>query len=62
MKKIMKNYYLSITAACGYKLEQLDKLYRYGQECYAYAINFQISDMAVLQQKSDADSFGHPWG
>lgn len=51
-EKDHEKYYLSITAACGYKLEQLDKLYRYGQECYAYAINFQISDMAVLQKKA----------
>lgn len=45
--------YLSITAACGYKIEQLDKLYRYGGECYAYAINFQITDSVALAKKAD---------
>lgn len=42
---------LSVSAPLGYQLENLDKVYRYGKECYAYVINFQITDVSNLQKK-----------
>lgn len=49
-----QKYFLSISAECGYKLEQLDKIYRYGAECYAYAVNFQITDIEKLNKKQES--------
>ena len=34
-------YFIGMTASCGYKLEQLDKVYRYGREIYAYIVTFK---------------------
>ena len=34
-------YLIGMTASCGYKLEQLDKVYRYGREIYAYIVTFK---------------------
>ena len=33
-----------ITSECGYKLEQLDKVFRYGREIYAYVVTFSVKD------------------
>ena len=43
--------YLAVSAECGYQLEHLDKVYRYGAECYAYVVNFQITDKQSLETK-----------
>lgn len=42
---------LSIDEQTGYELEQKDKFFRYGAECYAYAINFQITEISLLKNK-----------
>lgn len=35
---------VGIHAECGYKLEQLDKVFRYGREVYAYVVTFSVKD------------------
>ena len=50
MKNDKKNI-LSINPKFGYTLENLDKIYRYGSECYSYIINFQIVDKSILEKK-----------
>lgn len=35
---------IGIHAECGYKLEQLDKVFRYGREVYAYVVTFSVKD------------------
>lgn len=35
---------IKITSQCGYKLEELDKVYRYGREVYAYVVTFSAKD------------------
>ena len=37
-------YLVGISSACGYKLEDLDKIYRYGKEKYAYILSFSVRD------------------
>lgn len=39
---------VGITAGCGYKLEQLDKVFRYGREVYAYVVTFSVRDCAEV--------------
>lgn len=36
---------LPINYDLGYKLEKLDKVYRYYKECYAYTINFEVQQL-----------------
>ena len=36
---------IRINSEVGYKLENLDKIYRYYRECYAYTINFEINQL-----------------
>ena len=36
---------ISISPTLGYKLESLDRIYRYYKECYAYTINFETKQM-----------------
>ena len=45
--------FLSVSAACGYKLEQLDRIFRYGAEKYAYVMNFQLTDVEKLSNKNN---------
>lgn len=40
---------IGITAKCGYKLEQLDKVYRYGREVYAYLVTFSVKDIEEVK-------------
>ena len=46
---------IEILPKCGYKLEELDKIYRYGREVYAYAISFSVKEsretLAGLRKK-----------
>lgn len=35
---------IHISSACGYKLADLDKIYRYGKEKYAYILSFSVRD------------------
>lgn len=35
---------VGISAACGYRLGGLDKIYRYGKEKYAYILSFSVRD------------------
>ena len=50
-KQNHKKNFLSINPSFGYDLENLDKIYRYGSECYSYIINFQIVDKSVIEKK-----------
>lgn len=43
---------LSVCPSCGYQLENLDKIFRYGKECYAYIVNFQITDSDTILTKA----------
>lgn len=43
---------IGISAECGYKLEQLDKVFRYGREVYAYVITFGVRDSAEILKVS----------
>lgn len=52
-----KRSYLAVSAECGYQLEHLDKVYRYGAECYAYVVNFQISDKESLENKIEQQCY-----
>ncbi len=36
---------VGIRADCGYKLESLDKVFRYGREIYAYVVTFSVKDL-----------------
>ena len=38
---------IGIEAACGYQLVNLDKVYRYGAEIYAYIITFGIKEVGA---------------
>jgi len=49
--------YLAVSAECGYHLEHLDKVYRYGAECYAYVVNFQIIDKQTLETKTEQQNY-----
>ena len=55
LAKMESEYQLiGISAECGYKLEDLDKVYRYGREMYAYVVTFSVKDsMEVLQGLKD---------
>lgn len=44
---------IGITAECGYKLEQLDKVFRYGREVYAYVITFGVKDSKEVLKKPE---------
>lgn len=45
-----------ITSECGYKLEQLDKVFRYGREIYAYVVTFSVKDsQEVLETVQKAE-------
>lgn len=43
-KKNEKYRFIYITPDCAYKLENLDKIYRYGKEKYAYLVSFSVKD------------------
>lgn len=49
-----------ITSECGYKLEQLDKVFRYGREIYAYVVTFSVKDskevLETVQKTEDNKS------
>ena len=36
---------VGINPECGYKLEQMDKVFRYGKEIYAYIVTFSVKEM-----------------
>lgn len=36
---------IGITCELGYKLENLDRIYRYYKDCYAYTINFEVKQI-----------------
>lgn len=43
-EKAGKYVLVNISPECGYKLENLDKIYRYGKEKYAYLVSFSVKD------------------
>lgn len=42
---------IGIQSACGYELEKLDKVYRYGKDIYAYVVTFSVEDSRDLFEK-----------
>lgn len=44
VKEDNKEEYIEITNQLGYKLEQLDKIYKYGKDFFAYTISFVVED------------------
>lgn len=40
--------FVKIRPSCGYKLEQMDKVFRYGKEIYGYVITFAVKDPAEI--------------
>lgn len=44
---------IGMTAACGYKLEQLDKVFRYGREVYAYIVTFKTREQKEVLEEYD---------
>ena len=57
-----KSRLIGITAACGYQLEHMDKVFRYGREIYSYIVTFCVKDAnevleSVRKQKSGCGSF-----
>lgn len=51
--------FLTIQEECGYQLEATDKVFRYGAECYAYIINFQITELMSLIKRNQSCSFDY---
>ncbi len=45
IKMDKKDKIIEITDEVGYKLVNLDKVYRYGNECYAYTVNFDVEKL-----------------
>lgn len=43
-KKDGKYHLVNISAECGYRMEYMDKIYRYGREKYAYILSFSVRD------------------
>lgn len=55
-----KQTLVGITAECGYKLDQLDKVFRYGREVYAYIVTFSVRDFIEVEnsvQKTKESQF-----
>lgn len=44
-------FLINVSPECGYKLEQLDKIYRYGREQYAYLVSFAVKDGQEIMKK-----------
>lgn len=42
---------VTISSDCGYQLDHLDKVYRYGKEKYAYIVTFAVKDVRDLVEK-----------
>lgn len=43
---------INMSVECGHKLEQLDKIYRYGREQYAYLVSFTVKDGPETAEKA----------
>ena len=48
--------FVSIEAASGYKLDNLDKVYRYGNQKYAYIVTFSVEDYDEKFDKMQNDT------
>lgn len=48
MKKNEEESLIGIEAKCGYQLVNLDKIYRYGAENYAYIVSFGIKEIGSI--------------
>lgn len=42
---------VEMTAVCGYKLEHLDKVFRYGKEVYAYVVTFKTREQKEVLEE-----------
>lgn len=45
--------FINISAECGYKLADLDKIYRYGKEKYAYLVSFSVKDIQETAETAE---------
>lgn len=43
---------VEISKECGYRLGELDKVYRYGKEIYAYIITFSVGEMSEILKRA----------
>ncbi len=59
-EKDEKYILVNISSECGYKLENLDKIYRYGKEKYAYLITFSVKDSLEMLQGTEIPPIAGP--
>lgn len=43
---------VNLSAKCGYQLEYMDKIYRYGREKYAYILDFSVKDEREIAKRA----------
>ena len=50
--------FVKIRPSCGYKLEQMDKVFRYGKEIYGYVLTFAVKDPSEILTSMEQQNKG----